>query len=89
MGYVMPYRVSMPCHIYVIKFFFREKTVSCPCIVISVLNDIFHWQAHRVIISKSSIRFDDDITGLVIAEKSEVWSLSVVLHYNTVLVANQ
>ena len=42
------------------------------CFVISGLNDAFHWYDHCVILSKSSLRFDDDIAGLMIVEKREV-----------------
>ena len=68
-------------------FFFREKVISCPCFVLSGLNDIFQWYAYCVILSKSSLRFDDDIAGLVIAEKSKCRQ-QIVLHYNAILVAN-
>ena len=54
--------------------FFEKKIISCACFVISGLNDIFHWQAQCLILTKSSLRFLDDIAELVIVEESEVSS---------------
>ena len=53
-------------------FFFREKIISCASFIISGLNDNFHWYVDCAVLRKFSLRFDDDITGLLIVEKSDV-----------------
>ena len=63
-------------------FFFKKKN-SYVSFVVSGLNDIFHWQSHCFIFCKSSLNLNDDITGLVIVEKSEKLSAtSFGLHCN-------
>ena len=41
-------------------------------VLLYLLNDIFDWYAHCIILSKSSLRFDDKIKELLMVEKSKL-----------------
>ena len=60
----------------VYHFSFEKKNLR---FVISIKQH-FHWYAHCIILSKSSLRFDDDITELLIVEKSKVSSEKRLKH---------